>query len=302
MLFTPRISIWALAIAAGLAWTAGAQERPAPRIPGPGAPGAVKPAPDPGRMAEEPLPPLDELIGHALGHNPDIAAARAELHRAEVALRRTELEMVRQLTAHHRMLGDLRQLAKETRMRAENGIAPLAEVMEASMRLAQAEADLAYLLGNPPAPPGPLRASPGLPPGAAPHRAPREAPVASHPRLEKRPELPPAGKAQLQKIPSSGNTCDGCPIEEILPQMLDELGLSVAVDSMLMGMPVSFNFSDSTDIMQRLTAISDSTGVVFVIRDYGFLVTTRDKAERINAPAIPQDTPLIAGDVFQRRD
>jgi hypothetical protein len=50
---------------------------------------------------------------------------------------------------------------------------------------------------------------------------------------------------------------------------------------------------EDAPLSAALLAISDAcTDTCFLIRNYGIFATTRDKAQRINAPCIPEDVPL----------
>ena len=52
---------------------------------------------------------------------------------------------------------------------------------------------------------------------------------------------------------------------------------------------------EGVKLREALRALSDQCEpLCFVIRDYGILATTREHAERIVAPTIPEDVPLHA--------
>jgi biopolymer transport protein ExbD len=258
--------ITAIVIAAGLVWPALAQDDQQPAAPAP---------PLPAQAPEAPLPPLDELMERALDQSPDIAAARAELQRAEAELRRVEMDTVRQLTTLHEQIDALRAMADELRKRADLGSATFSETREMTTRLAEARAQLQYLVGAPPP------------------RFPHSRAAPPHPELQRttvpRPEVADPFREKLDQ--SVSISFDNEALLQVLEFVTDYLEVNFIVDPAVAEEPVTVRLND-VPLRQALLALADMADLAFVIRDYGVFATTRDRAMTIEAPSIPEDLPL----------
>ena len=258
-------------------------------------------------------PAQDEMTVRALRSNPEILRAEAQVREAEAALREVRLRVMRDVAVARaevdRVSAGIRKTESDVqRMRqlVNTGQAPQealveaeAALAEAVARRAQAESQLRYLLGEGaealPA------AGTAAPSGAAP------APAAEPPRQrdetadEGRPGTQDIYRELLEKKVSLNTrltlkSAVGWLEDQARPLDVQSVHLEPdpETDPALRGrrhlFSESFDF-EGVPLRSVLEAFADAYDVCFLFRDYGILVTTRDRAAVIRAPAIPEETP-----------
>lgn len=81
-------------------------------------------------------------------------------------------------------------------------------------------------------------------------------------------------------------------LREVLEFITEYVGVNFTVDREVESLPITISVRDSP-LLGNLHALVDlGNGLCFVIRDYGIFATTRERAQTINAPTIPEDVPL----------
>lgn len=234
---------------------------------------------------------LDEMLAIALRSNPEILQADARVRQAQARLNQVRLRAIEEvITAFHdrerhkALLDGHEQALDIAYKRVQTGQASTDTVttsqialIEARARLEQNEAHARYLLGL--GGDGRL-ASTSQPASEA--RPERRRPPFSE-RVRKLLEM----KVSIQMENKS--------TAEIAMRLNELTGENVRVA----GIPEhvvhaeKLNLAD-VPLRQALEMLSEASSfpLCFVFRDYGILITSRERAMTINAPAIPEETPL----------
>ncbi len=261
------------------------------RLQGPGRM-LTEPGSPPFGMRTEPPVRLEEMIGGALGNNPDIKVAEARLREAEAALMQARQRIVREVTRmfeeRAKLESDL-QAARDAIRRNEEGHGPEQERQEIERNLrnldgelSDAHAEIRYLLGIPPGEP-----QRGEPPPRR-HQRPIDSSL--------RPPIPERYRKMLdaaQRI--TMEVTQAMPLQEVLQPVPQALKISLVLSSTSgmwdIVMP-AMSFSDVT-CEELMTAVAESTGnkICFVFRDYGILVAETEQAKMIPGATIPPYIP-----------
>ena len=262
-----------------------------------------------------PPPAQDEMTLRALRSNPEVLRAEAQVREAEAALREVRLRVIRDLAVARAERDRLSAAVRKTesdveRMRqlVNTGQAPQEAVIEAEAALAEArarraqtESQLRYLLGEGAEALPPSGNAPSVPPGAAP-AAPAEQPRQRDEAADEgRPGMPDSYRELLQKKVSLSTRLTLKAAVGWLEDQARPLNVQSVLaepdpetDPALRGrrhlFSESFDF-EGVPLGSVLEAFSDAFDVCFLFRDYGILVTTRDRARAIRAAAIPGETP-----------
>jgi len=224
-------------------------------------------------LPEVPAAALEEMLTIALRSNPEILQAEAALRKAQADLNQARLK------ATQEVIGAF----------IERQRAPLDgpnAALDAKARVAQTEAQLRYLLGL-----GGTVTSEGT----------VAQPVRPTPEPLRRPELSAEMKEVLAKEvtlafegePSDPNT-RGATLGDIIERLKDfDSGLSAVIDNSVpfIKTATSVNLTQKP-LRALLLLLADRYKLCFVFRDYGLFVTTPERAVRMYAPTIPEDTPL----------
>jgi hypothetical protein len=176
---------------------------------------------------------------------------------------------------------------------ASSGMTSTTELEKARLALshgelavAQADAETRYLLGMG----GNLRLDPLQPPASTP------LPQEEAPRP--RPAVPSNIDAALARSVTVNFT--EALIKDIAKVASDLADVSVVVDEKHLeswgmdGMKINLSLRGSVPLRNVLQALADQYDFAFMLRDYGILVTTPDRARELNAAVIPSDIPLNA--------
>ncbi|MBI4602150.1 MAG: hypothetical protein HY721_09340 [Planctomycetes bacterium] len=251
---------------------------------------------------------LEEQIAAAMRSNPDILVAEAKLRQAQAELNAVRLKVTQDVLKAHQeqrkqaeLIGVIEQEVAETTQRVQSGQATNAELsrarfaaVEAKAAFQQNEAVLRYLLGLG----GTLKATafadvsrdagialagPGLPGGATPP-----------PPAPKRPEVPEAFRAALEKAVDL-YAGEGLPLPDALltlqgdPQPIFSFDGRMDAKELIVRLNVS-----GVPLRAVLLALADQLeGICFVFRDYGIFVTTQERAGTLRSATIPEDVPLV---------
>jgi hypothetical protein len=263
-----------------------------------------------------PRPAQDEMTLRALRSNPEVLRAEAQVREAEAALWDVRLRVIRDLAVARAEMDRLSAAVRKTesdieRMRqlVNTGQAPQEAVIEAEAALAEArarraqtESQLRYLLGEgAEALPPPGNAPSGLPGAAgptAPAEPPRQRDEASD---EGRPGVPESYRELLEKKVSVNtrltlkaavgwleDQARPLNVQSVLAEPDPETDPAIRGRRHLFS--ESFDF-EGVPLRSVLEAFADAFDVCFLFRDYGIVVTTRDRARAIRAAAIPEETP-----------
>ena len=248
----------------------------------------------------------------ALRSNPEVARAEAKLREAEASLREVRLRVIRDLAVaraeRDRVAAAVRKTESDIeRMKqlVNTGQAPQEAVIEAEAALAEArarraqtESQLRYLLGEGAGAPPPAGNAPP-PGGSLPAEGARGERTEAPP--PERPGMPDSYRELLQKKVSLNTRLTlkaavGWLRDQARPLDVQSVLLEPdpETDPAIRGrrhlFSESFDFED-VPLGSVLEAFADAFDVCFLFRDYGILVTTRDRAGAIRAPAIPEETP-----------
>jgi hypothetical protein len=225
---------------------------------------------------------LDQALTGAMERNPDIATAKAKVKLAEAELNAAQMEVTRKIIAkwlerqtQARVYHDLQALAKTP------GTVPARDIIEAGASLDRIEADLRYLIGQ--SPPATLRGdSADAPPprGAAkPGQMPRGA--AAPLQLPRGLAVEKIRQALLAKTEIDFTDT---PVSDVMEYLKDRHQIEIQLDK------GSLCQDDKKNPMQITLCIKGSLGTAFeafedqypnlklVVRDYGILVTTPERA------------------------
>jgi hypothetical protein len=236
---------------------------------------------------------LEQMLEKALKNNPDLRVAAAKVQEAEAELNRTRLEVTRKVLRTYsaldaakknaegaeQRLAEVRKLADHGRIDKEEVKAAERALGQAKAELAAAEAEVPYLLGEEPVPGrhgGVVEAVAFTPDGrhlvtsdgtsvkvwdvarAAPASKPPQGPVAD--RILKALDMP------VQQLDYNGKTLDG-----VLKDIEEKYNLTFATPGRDRQLAKVNLHVEGLPLGAVLQAISDQTGVRFVVRDYGIL-------------------------------
>ena len=238
---------------------------------------------------EQTMKSLDKLLEDALRNNPKIALAESKLQQAQVELRAAQMEVAEQLTKLHRDSDLFRKEMENAKARLEEqmkfanaGVMPLRANM-ASEELLRKKLELDGALSQ-------MKFLAGQGQGAflrtfAPPKA--FAPSTPRPALK---EDSPIAKALKTPITL---TFEDLEVGELSRMISEWTGVNFVTDEDIQDLPITVTLTDLT-LKQTLLAISDlKSSLCFVIRPGYILCTTRERAQTINAPTIPEDIPLF---------
>lgn len=256
---------------------------------------------------------LDGLLASAMRSNPEVLLAEAKVRQAQAELNQVRLQVTRsvmellaereaavqRIAFSERTMGELKSLAGSGHAAVAEVAKAEADFLDARSGLTRIEARARYLCGSGPvagaasrdpllaAKDDPFAADATAPGGAAAPNAFRR----SSPAAEPRPRLPDALADRLnRKI--EGSITEGN-LGAALEMLRKSGGFAVVVDPSfgdaeeLLEKPVTFAAAEPMPVSAWMQAIADTCEVVFVARDYGFLVTVPDRAESFDAATIP---------------
>ncbi len=227
-------------------------------------------------MAAEPAPTLDELLTQAMDENPGVIAAEAKMKMAEAELRNVRFEVARQLVACWNEVNDLERaviLAGQEVKIAEEGSPDESKlrgantaVIDLKAKLARARSELLFLTGRAPV------ASPTA--------------TASNPDVERfgMPLQIPHGPL-VEKIREALNAPTqiefaDTPVHDVADYLRDLHSIEVQVDSeAIEGETLITLSANGMPLGAALQLWGDKFhGLELVVRDYGILVTTPERA------------------------
>jgi len=270
----------------------------------------------------EAAPKLEDLLDRAIRANPEIALARAEVQRAQAGLQETRLRVVRELTSKFHELQSLQEQLEQAQQIAQNqqqmhelGTVSIREAIAAREKPAQLrqqtqrlEAELNYLTGEgmeePEAALRPVAPeqrgadetpSRGAEPGPA--AAPRITTAQAAYRVEQRPPLPEKYETLLD-APLESFEIQEDDLKDLKAQLAAQLGVEVlyAPGPKIATNPPpvpALSLSNTTwravlhavahTNMEQRIALNHP---VFLFRDEGVLVASRQQAQRMAGAAI----------------
>jgi hypothetical protein len=247
---------------------------------------------------------LEEQIDLALKFNPEVLMAEASVQQAQAAYRQVRLRIAQEImqvhnemTSHRYRIDQAMIQLDEAKRQFDMKVVPRSEVLQAEGNLIQTkhalgeiEAKLHYLLG------ADLTAVKQSPP-------PKEAPgkFVTKPAGQPRPVRPemPANLRQVFDTPVSV-VCNDTPLTDLVQllnlQFEGKKGNFTIVTNELFidheyGPPgeitLNFKLGNQAGLGKILTAVTDLTGLCFVAREYGLLLTTPNQAYDLYAATIP---------------
>lgn len=278
---------------------------------GPGVPGVGlgAGAPSDAGLANQPIPnTLDKMLALALRSNPEVLLAEATLRQAQAELNAARLKVTQEvvmafhqqrtqegvLEASERQLQNAIALVKTGQTQSSTVTSAQVEVLKARASIDQLNAQLRYLLGlggdaslgSLPARGGADMAA-GTPDGGSGGQPPLPQPAS--------PRRPDPNAAMEEKLAAKVS------LSVTQETLADTLALLTATTEVpfvqgvgLVDALVAIQLQDMP-LEQVLLALTDQLAeeeLVFVIRDYGILVTRSERAYGLYAPTIPREVPL----------
>jgi len=262
--------------------------------------------PEPSTPGERLAPPsasslpetLDAAIAEAMSGNPDIALAEANLLAASAELRRTRMEVVQQVTDSYQTLERSRSSLERANQMYKDGLLGYPEWLGQQQQAEKPVSELRYLLGKGvPGEATPARGGLGTKPflGGLSSDVPGLSAKGALLRYA-RPTMPD-GMTELLEKATDIEFEDTSPME-FLSLAADIYGCGVVLDAGVVASASIVTYLNMSQVPfeQALLAVTDATGgrICFVIRDYGILATTPERAMEIYAPTIPADIPVLA--------
>jgi hypothetical protein len=262
---------------------------------------ALAPAPLLAQQEEKPPPApqladvprnLAEMLAVALRSNPEVLQAEAKVRQAQADLNQARLKVMEEVvTAFHerekqqaairsteQTFARIKEMVKVGKVNEAELFGAEQAYAESKAKLLQNEARARYILGL-----GGL----GGDTGGMSAAAPAAPPVRKTPRA--RPPIPEKYlKALEKKVSRPIDLNTGAALAESLQE---ELGTLVINTLGNMNWNNHLKFEDQP-LHVVLTAAADLCGVVLVFRDYGVLLSSRQRAATMNAPTFPEDVPL----------
>ena len=242
--------------------------------------------------ADEALPSQDQALARALENHPDIVAAKAKVALAEAELYGKRIEVSRQVLG---LYGSLRKLESQvdaseaaldqSKLSAEKGGALAVEVQTAEAEVVQAinqreqmEKELQLLIGT---------SSPAA--GAISPK--NEIAVA-----QQTPQGPIVQQMKIAQEKLVKLDFVDLPLQEVMNFLSDETGMMFSVQEFVLeecgissDFPISLHTND-VPLYAALQGFEDAfSGMQFVLRDYGVLLTTKEYAQEHGyAPVLEQ--------------
>ncbi len=263
-----------------------AQQNP-PTLPATAPPGTMSGRMQ-GKKPKEEKSKLEEMLGEALRNNPDIRVASAKLAEAEAELTRTRLMVTQKIVAlqseiaHHKAEVDYRQSQFERYRKLKENHAVEEKIVDeayqklvlAKAKLAAAEAELPYLLGKAHQLEHPMIIRDS--------KLSREALMYSASELVMngfRARPPEPSGPMAERIRKALNTrvkvdYEGISLAGALKDLDEKApGLSFRDRSGRGATRETLQFGETLPVYAVLQAMEDYFGVIFVVREYGILVT-----------------------------
>lgn len=287
-------------------------QAPAPP-PAPAAPGATREGPasagvpgipgfslSPGapRFPQQLNTSLENVIQGAVSASPEVRVAEAQLREAEAKLQQARIEAVQKAIEAYqgRMKAEetsqtMRELLKQGKIVARKPGEEAPSDLYAMKRLAEAEAEVAKYDAR-------LRGLAGSTASARAEGGPFSAkrhPADSRSRVqEERPSIDSVqgGIAEQLNSPVSLEF-EGRPLAGITDYLSEYFGVNMIVDASLgPEYVIPYVRLDDVPLKDALLAIADQSGdLCFLIRSYGIFATTRQNAETLSGPSIPDTVP-----------
>ncbi|MEN6405726.1 MAG: hypothetical protein ABFC77_04560 [Thermoguttaceae bacterium] len=230
--------------------------------------------------AAESEPTLEQLLTQAMDNNPRIAAARAKVTLAEAELRDVRFEVARRLVACRNEIKDQERAivaAEEANRRTPDAVAKSVQI-DLKAKLARSQNELQFLTGQTP---------PSLSVASA-----SSSTTAQHQATLQIPRGPMVEKIRKAlKAPTTMEAVE-TPIQDIAAYVADYCGIAVQIDNEVLDGKVPFTIDvgkrDNITLGAVLQLWDDKfQGVKWVVRDYGLLVTSPDRAlEKGYMPAV----------------
>jgi hypothetical protein len=236
---------------------------------------------------------LDEMLAIALRSNPEILQADARVRQAQARLNQVRLRVIEEvITAFHdrekhkavivgqeQALQIAQKLVQTGQASSDSANAPQIALIEARARLEQNEAHARYLLGLG----GDGRLVSTSSAGAGPEPRPERRRPPFSDRVRKLLEM---------KISIQMENRSAAEVAQKLNELTGENVVVAGIEKHIVNSE-KLNLVD-VPLRQALEMFAEASSLplYFVFRDYGILITTRERAMTINAPAIPEETPL----------
>jgi hypothetical protein len=236
-------------------------------------------------VAAEPAPTLDQLLTQAMDRNPGIVAAKARVASAEAELKNTRFEVARQLVACWNEVNVQVQAAtaagiRFARAREEHasgrvdiGQVDAAEnsLIDTRAKLARARSELEFLIGR-------------APPAVAPSLTPSPGSAASRPPLQV-PHGPMVENVRRALGSPSQMEFVETPLSDVVDFMKDQHHIEIQIDKEALkrggwtsDLPITMNLK-AASLAAMLQFWDDNVQELkLVVRDYGILVTTPERA------------------------
>jgi hypothetical protein len=238
---------------------------------------------------------LDQMIATALRASPEVLLAEAKLRQAQAELNQARLKVTRELVSAFNekkarqsgLLGAERNLAMTTKLHQQGSTGASdvevarAKLGEAELGIAQADAEIRYLLGV-----GSLFDPTQLRESAGP-AAPRQLP---NPRAFRIPEALTEPLARQVTVKFDKTT-----MEDVVNTLASQANVSMVIDQQVgfdLTNPITLSLNAPVAFSAVLRALADQNDLVFILRDYGILVTNEGRAVSLRGPTIPDATPM----------
>lgn len=232
---------------------------------------------------DKPESDVQALLKQALLYNPDIVAARSAVAMAEAELNRARQQVARELLQTVDKLSQTEKLLEKTKQRQEHGTATVDELLKVQNDLIELRESLRYLVGTQ---------------NTVHTESVSDMPIQDSNLVQiPRPEIPDGVKnATLRRILDNPITLnfEDTALIDVLDMICDTYEINFVIDAGYTAPNLTINVS-AVPLQDMLEAISDQSGgeTCFVIRDYGFFVTSRERAVRVPGPSIPAGVPYF---------
>lgn len=247
---------------------------------------AVSPAFAQVSTVPESQPKLDQLLTQAMDKNPGIIAAKAKLTMAEAELKNVRFEVARQLVACWNDIVDQEQAlaAAEEANSKTPGTVSKSVLIDIKAKLSRARSELQFLTGQAPPAISGTSASNAASSTAMKSKSPLQIPRG--PGVEK--------VRKALNMPIQWEFIE-TPLSDVVDYLKDYHGIEIQLDDIRAladvgigsDMPVTLN-AKGMPLAAAMQLVEDKFAELkFVVRDYGILVTTKDRAEEAGyMPAI----------------
>jgi hypothetical protein len=217
---------------------------------------------------------LEQLLSKAMENHPDIVAAKAKVTLAEAELNTTRLQVARQiitLWGNRETQKSIVQKARELD-KATPGVIPTLELSDSEAKLHQLETELHYIIG---------KETSVIPQKKDSQTTPKQLHIPTGPIVE-----------QIRKKFQTGETIQmefvDAPLSDVIDYLMNYLKIPVYFDLeacsgansiIASDQPIKMNIRNAP-LAAALQYFQDQwQGTQFVIRDYGILLTTIDRAK-----------------------